>query len=217
MNKVKLLLAAAAITTIAGPACADVINGNFEASSSQTSTPPGWTNVGHMDGVIAYSAFGTPAYDGNYFYDLGGYGNASGPVGDGIQQAVATVLGQAYVLTFGLSSENASSPITQLTVSIGGLSTVYNLSGDGSGAFKKPFTTQTINYVATGSSTLISFIQTANASGGNNDALIDKVSFLSSATSAVPEPGTWAMMIGGFGLVGGALRRRRSVKVALAG
>ena len=28
--------------------------------------------------------------------------------------------------------------------------------------------------------------------------------------SAVPEPATWAMMIGGFGMVGGAMRRRRS-------
>lgn len=31
---------------------------------------------------------------------------------------------------------------------------------------------------------------------------------------AVPEPGTWAMMIGGFGMVGAAARRRRSVAVA---
>lgn len=30
-------------------------------------------------------------------------------------------------------------------------------------------------------------------------------------TTAVPEPSTWAMMIGGFGLVGGAMRRRRKV------
>ena len=29
--------------------------------------------------------------------------------------------------------------------------------------------------------------------------------------AAVPEPTTWAMMIGGFGLAGGALRRRRAV------
>ena len=30
------------------------------------------------------------------------------------------------------------------------------------------------------------------------------------ALAAVPEPATWAMMIGGFGLVGGALRRRNA-------
>ncbi|WP_240047501.1 PEPxxWA-CTERM sorting domain-containing protein [Sphingomonas panacisoli] len=35
------------------------------------------------------------------------------------------------------------------------------------------------------------------------------------ATAAVPEPATWAMMIMGFGLVGGAMRRR-SVRVAFA-
>ena len=33
--------------------------------------------------------------------------------------------------------------------------------------------------------------------------------FFLSAVSGVPEPGTWAMMIGGFGLVGGAMRRSR--------
>ncbi|NJC33023.1 hypothetical protein GGR88_000497 [Sphingomonas jejuensis] len=36
---------------------------------------------------------------------------------------------------------------------------------------------------------------------------------LSAAPAAVPEPATWAMMIGGFGLVGSALRRRRSSAV----
>jgi hypothetical protein len=30
------------------------------------------------------------------------------------------------------------------------------------------------------------------------------------APAAVPEPASWAMMLGGFGLVGGALRRRRT-------
>ena len=29
--------------------------------------------------------------------------------------------------------------------------------------------------------------------------------------NAVPEPGTWALMIGGFGLAGALLRRRRAV------
>lgn len=31
----------------------------------------------------------------------------------------------------------------------------------------------------------------------------------------VPEPGTWAMLIAGFGLVGAAARRRRNIGVVL--
>ena len=34
--------------------------------------------------------------------------------------------------------------------------------------------------------------------------------------SAVPEPATWAMMIGGMGVAGGALRRRRAATVTFA-
>jgi hypothetical protein len=38
----------------------------------------------------------------------------------------------------------------------------------------------------------------------------DNTSFIDAITAnAVPEPASWAMMLGGFGLVGGALRRRR--------
>ena len=37
------------------------------------------------------------------------------------------------------------------------------------------------------------------------------------AVAAVPEPASWALMIGGVGLVGGAMRRRRAtVRVAFA-
>lgn len=38
---------------------------------------------------------------------------------------------------------------------------------------------------------------------------IDQLNFTQQATAAVPEPASWAMMIAGFGLVGGAMRRRK--------
>ena len=34
------------------------------------------------------------------------------------------------------------------------------------------------------------------------------------ATGAVPEPATWAMMLAGFGIIGGAMRRRQRVSVS---
>lgn len=43
------------------------------------------------------------------------------------------------------------------------------------------------------------------------------LTFTPDRTPAVPEPASWAMMIGGFALVGGAMRyRRRSSKIAFA-
>lgn len=47
-----------------------------------------------------------------------------------------------------------------------------------------------------------------NAQGAFGDYSIDNIVYDSSQT-AVPEPATWALLILGFGAVGGALRRRR--------
>ena len=44
-------------------------------------------------------------------------------------------------------------------------------------------------------------------------AFTDEVRF-DGAAAGVPEPASWALMIGGFGLAGAALRRRRAVVVA---
>jgi hypothetical protein len=88
-----------------------LVNADFESTDngySETLTPAGWTNIGHVDGVIAYSVFNTPAYNGSYYYDEGGYGDPANNPGDGIEQTVATLIGQTYTLTFGLSSENGT-------------------------------------------------------------------------------------------------------------
>lgn len=90
------------------------------------------------------------------------------------------------------------------TVNLGGL------VGDGDGqyvGFADSRLTQGFQLKFTGAS-----FSPAGAAGGSSTMLQVKVG--SSPISAVPEPGTWALMIGGFGLVGGALRRRRRAAVA---
>ncbi len=199
------LLAAVALSTTQFAHANLITNGGFEASSSSTITPTGWTNIGHSDGVITYAAFGTPAYEGRNYYDLGGYGNAYGPIGDGIGQSFATIVGQTYTVTFGLSAENSFGTET-LTAAAGSASVSYVLAVDGTGVFKRAFTTETFDFTATSALTTLSFVHTAGA-GGNNDPMIDGVS-VELSTAAVPEPETYALMLGGLGLL--ALARKRA-------
>lgn len=212
-------LAAAAAIALLVPGLAQaqaLVNGDFEASSSQTATPPGWTNIGHTDGVIGYAVFGTPAYNGLRYYDIGGYGGATPAIGDGIMQTVATTVGSSYDLTFGYSGENTAGVTTVLDVIIGAQTFHYTIVGDNSGLFKKPFTTTTIGYTATAAATAIKFVIASSTRIGFNDPLIDGVSFsLARGGGAVPEPATWGLMILGLAGIGG-LMRRRAVRFATA-
>ena len=200
---------------VASPAAANLlVNGDFEASTSQTATPPGWTNIGHTEGVIAYSAFATPAYDGSYFYDIGGYGGATPALGDGITQTVATAAG-LYTLIFGFSGENARAATTVLDVLIGAQLSQFTIVADNRGPVQRPFQTASINYLSAGGPTAISFTISSSTAVGYNDPLIDGVSFaLAGPGGAVPEQASWAMLIAGFGLVGVAARRRRAAVAA---
>jgi hypothetical protein len=58
---------------------------------------------------------------------------------------------------------------------------------------------------------------TAGLQNGKNTDLptLSHLAFFGTV-AAVPEPSTWAMMIGGFGLVGGAIRRRGKVKTTVS-
>ncbi len=54
-------------------------------------------------------------------------------------------------------------------------------------------------------------------SSGSDDGMgVDDLTMTltTAAPAAVPEPASWALMLGGFGLVGGALRRRRALAIA---
>ena len=70
-----------------------------------------------------------------------------------------------------------------------------------------------LNIAPTAATTTFTFTSLANEGPGNEFYGIDNI--LANATAAtapsnVPEPGAWALMLGGFGMVGSALRRQRA-------
>ncbi len=68
--------------------------------------------------------------------------------------------------------------------------------------------TYTGSFVGTGASETLNFTNTSPTTG-NAGIFLDAIS-----VSAAPEPATWMMMIGGFGVAGVAMRRRRRETLA---
>jgi len=56
----------------------------------------------------------------------------------------------------------------------------------------------------------------AFSADGCCNASLSTITNFNAPAGAVPEPASWAMMVGGFGLVGGALRNRRKVAIRFA-
>ena len=70
------------------------------------------------------------------------------------------------------------------------------------------WTSETFDFVADSTSSYLYFIAEGAPTGQPPFSLLDNVSLTGPQVAAVPEPGTWAMMIIGFGAVGGVMRRQ---------
>ena len=238
----KTIILAAAL--VAGPALAGtnlVINGGFEnaplgVEQQYVGTQlPGWT----IDPSIYRYA---DVYDKNAStvyttsYDGGGYGsddrrlaasfpgvspaggNFFGVDGDSqygsplSQTITGLTVGQKYTVAFDWAASqlrNRQGPTTnQWIVSLGGdtqATPVLKVASQGfDGWYHAGFT-----YTASATSEVLKFVANGGPAGLPPFALLDGVSL-----QAVPEPGVWTLMLGGFGLVGAAARRRRTTVAA---
>lgn len=96
-------------------------------------------------------------------------------------------------------------------------------SGDPSGTWSLPG--WTVNFIAVKASNNFVLYQITPASSGSWDTFdipfnknphdVSHLAFFGTE-SAIPEPATWAMMIGGLGLVGAAMRRARRTSLVTA-
>lgn len=204
MNTSRLVLFAL-LASAAAPAAA--VELTFEGFDNATYTAP-----------IVRSGFsiGNVAGDEQHFHELDSPGFAGYAVNNGtgvlyndrnsrlfIESATA---GQTFTFgAFDASANAASSPAAGATALLIQGFLNGNLVASNSFAINS---TNSLSYSTSLSGTFDRLVFAANGGGGFQ---LDNVNL---NAGAVPEPATWAMMIGGFGLAGAAMRRRAKVAFA---
>ncbi len=161
----------------------------------------GWTVT---DGA-ANAGSGTGSVDliGTWFGSSppggGGSVDLDGSSFGGITQTLVTVPNQTYNVTFNLSGNTNGAPSPKvLQVSFGGSSYTVSTANN---AYNGQYTFETIQFTATGASTVLSFTS-MDTTGGYNGPVIGNV-----AVSAVPVPPSILLLAPGLlGLVG--MRKR---------
>jgi hypothetical protein len=221
MTKLRLAIAAIAATLVANSASAVELlsNGTFEGgnsgfSSGYAHTPGNYWGEGTYglddnphDGHAYFSAFGDHTTGDGLMMVVNGSGVADVLVwGEG---GVPIIQNSDYTFSFWMASAHPDSP-AQVRARINGewlAPTAFGTSTTGQWA--------QFSYVWNSGAATSADLQLVNQNLAyqGNDFVLDDLSF--KGAGAVPEPATWALMIGGFGMAGANLRRRRSVAAAI--
>ena len=216
---------AATLVMATVPAAANLVaNGSFEAPPTTLRFYPvgstaitNWTvvNLPGGSGNIQHSnnsdfgALGVVASDGVQYLDLtGNIGRGGGIQSD----AFATTVGTRYAVSFDVGAIFVAG-----FGSFGDSIVDLYIDGDFAGSY---LNTMSLNspgtdyqrfsqtFVAAGPTSTVAFYSSQSMASSNLGVIFDKVDV---SVAGVPEPATWAMLIGGFAMVGAAARRRRAV------
>lgn len=208
MRSMKLALAATALCALPTVANAAVI-GSTGGGTGPFST---LTSAGLDGGATATLSGGTVYNSDLPFADI-----PKGGVFGGNFLASGVLAGQPAILTF-------AQPVNYLSFLWGSPDT-YNIVTLVSSATTYTFTAQSLGFAVTNGNQAFSQYAQFVASAGetiqsisfSNNPAADAFEVANFTVTAVPEPGTWGLMLVGFGMVAGASRyRRRSTKTVYA-
>lgn len=169
-------------------------------------------------GVDTLSSSGNPggariSSYGNGFGNALGGANAGGGI-DNFQSVKLTFGAPIYAIAFDDLDLTGGSEFANIRLTFaGGGTQLFDVSETDS-----DFTTAAFFGFWSGTAINSVEVWSSNLPGeaiGQRANLIDNVA-ISRIAQAVPEPASWAMMITGFGLIGGAMRRRKTATRALA-
>ena len=212
MRAKSILLAglSAAAALIAGQASAAILlSDNFDAGSPH-GDQLNWTGDATFSVTTAPGSVDLIGAGGSFDFlpGHGGYLDLDGSSGSGhaIAGEITSVLNfgpGTYTLTFDLAGNQRGATAQSTTVTLGDFSQTFGPLDSSAG-----FTTQTLNFTTTTAGHLVFTEHGPSDQQGN---LLDNVTL----AGGIPEPATWAMMVIGFGGMGGILRYRRR-QLALA-
>jgi hypothetical protein len=174
-----------------GPASVALPVGTTSTTTITESTPIGAVNF--SGGTILTSETNLPADESSLYYDSYLMGSSTGVITIAFPKAVSNFTVDVY---------NGEQSADVFTVSNGiGNSVTDLIAANTASGFAQ------VSIPQGGETFTIS-----SESPGGYDLSIDNVAF----DQGVPEPGAWALMIAGFGLAGGELRRRSRLARAAA-
>jgi len=172
-----------------------VQNGSFETGGFD-----GWTAVlgddtTFVDGSSTTGTHYDQATDGHWFAL---FGSTEADGGASISQALATVAGTRYTLSFDLANDTGgSSAANAFSAAIGGDALLtFDLLGD------QDYGHYSASFTATGASTLLTL-------SGYNDVSYVEIDNVSVLATAVPEPASALLYLAGFAALGLWTRAKR--------
>ena len=193
MSAIRNLVLATLVAFGGAAQAAPVFSDDFNANATAlNAVPSGWTVSGGTVDIIGNGYFDFIPGSGAYV-DLDGSSGAAGL----LSRSFSLSSGVTYVASLQLAGNQRDAATESVSVNFGGTSASYSLpQSAGWTAYSLFFTP------SSGGSFSISF---ANTGGDNVGMLLDNVS-----VAAVPEPGTWALLAAGLGMIFASGRRRLS-------